>query len=137
MAYEFPFTIEKNTTKGDPREEHVKVEWGVITYIEIEFPDGCKGYVGVRIFHGSYQITPKNPDEWHVSDDYVIPIKLEYRLFSEPYVLRLVGYNEDDSYEHTPRVRITILRAALTPALAIGEIEAREREHLVAMRGLI
>jgi len=109
MLYEFPFTISKNTSRDSPYEETVKLEYGLIDHIGIEFPDGCVGYVGVRIFNGSFQLSPKNTDAWHVSNDYVIEHRPYYELFTEPYVLRLVGYNEDDSYDHTPIVRISLI----------------------------
>jgi len=136
MLYEFPFTISKNTFKDSPYEENVKLEGGLITYMEIEFPDGCKGYAGVKVRHGNFQVTPKNPEAWHVSDDYVIPIRLYYEFFEPPYILTLVGYNEDDSYDHTPRIRVTIIPREVVAEYMIPTRPYVEPEYVEVPGGL-
>lgn len=108
MLYEFPFTIPKNTTKSNPKIKHVKLERGLIDLMGVEFPPGCGGDVGVRIFHDGFQLSPKNTDSWHVSDDFVVEHRPYYELFTEPYELAIHGYNQNSENDHTPIVRISL-----------------------------
>lgn len=111
MLYEFPLELSSDISSLTPLIQRVDLEAGRIEKIEIEFPDGCVGLIGVRVFHESSQLVPRNTDNWCVGNDVIIEADLKYPFETEPLELLLSGYNEDDTYPHTPRVRIT-----LTPA---------------------
>lgn len=131
MLYEFPFLLEKNTyTKDNPKKEHIKLEYGLIVRIGREFPSGCGGDVGIRILHGSFQVSPKNANCWHKSDDFVIEDEPYYELFSEPYVLTIEGYNENTENDHTPIIRISILRPEKLANVALATAMYPKEEYV-------
>ena len=109
MYYDVSFTIPANTAKIAPEEQHVKLTHGVIHRVEIGFPSGCAGLAHLQIYEGGHQVWPANRQGSFNTDDYTIPIDDHYELFEEPYILTLVGWNLDDTYDHTLEVRFGIL----------------------------
>lgn len=111
MFYDVSFTISANTAKSAPREERVKLTHGVIHRVEIGFPDNCAGLAHLQIREGGHQVWPTNPQGSFNTDGYTIVIDDYYELFEEPYTLTLVGWNLDDTYDHTLEVRFGVLPA--------------------------
>jgi hypothetical protein len=113
VYYDVSFTIPANTAKASPKEDDVKLTHGVIHRVEIGFPSGCRGLAHVQIRHGLHQVWPTNPDGDFRADRYTIPINDYYQLLEEPYILTLVGWNLDDTYDHTLEMRFGILPPGL------------------------
>lgn len=111
MYYDYSFIIPANTTQASPHTEDVKLTHGVIHRVEVGFPQGCAGLAHLQIKRALHQVWPTNPQGSFNTDDYTIPINEFYELFTEPYILTLVGWNLDDTYDHTLEVRIGILPA--------------------------
>lgn len=109
MYYDFSFTIPANTTQASPEKEDVKLCHGVIHRLEIGFPRGCAGLVHLQIREGLHQRWPTNPQGSFNTDGHAIGINEHLRFTREPYILTLVGWNLDDTYDHTLEVRIGIL----------------------------
>ena len=109
MFYDFSFTIPANTLKTSPREQEIYLPPGVIHRIEIGFPSGCAGLVHNTMRHGLNQLWPTNADGDFNTDNYTIPINEHYKITTEPFILTLVGWNLDDTFDHTLEVRIGIL----------------------------
>ena len=108
MFYRFGVTAPANTPKGAPVERLVRLTAGIVERVEITFPAGCVGLVGVRILRGGHQVWPTSPGEWFVSDDYTIAFSEQYPILDEPLELRIQAYNEDTVYPHTPVVRLSV-----------------------------
>jgi len=108
MFYRFAVTVPKNTPKESPVEQMVRLTAGVVEKVEITFPSGCAGLVGLRILRGGHVVWPTSPGEWFVSDDYTISFPERYPILDEPLELRLQAYNLDDTYNHTPVVRLAV-----------------------------
>lgn len=109
MYYDFSFTIPANTAKASPQEQDVKLTHGIIHRLEIGFPRGCAGLAHFVIFEGLHQRWPTNPQGSFNTDGYTIAFNEHLPLLYEPYTLTLVGWNLDDTYDHTLEVRIGIL----------------------------
>lgn len=109
MYYDFSFTIPANTAQALPHTEDVKLTHGVVHRVEIGFPKGCAGLAHLQIRRGLHQVWPTNPAGSFNTDGYTIPINEYYKLFAEPYILTLVGWNLDDTFPHTLEVRFGIL----------------------------
>lgn len=109
MFYDFSLTIPPNTLKSAATEQKVKLTYGIIHRVEIEFPSGCAGLVHTQVYENSHQIYPTNPDGNISSDGRAIAFSDRYELFRMPYQVRLVGWNEDDSYPHTITFRFGII----------------------------
>ena len=116
MYYDVSFTIPANTAKASPEDLEVKLTHGVVHRVEIGFPSGCAGLAHLQIRRGGHQVWPTNPQGSFNTDDYTIPIDDYYELFEEPYILTLVGWNLDDTYDHTLEIRFGILPLAVIMA---------------------
>ena len=121
MFYDFAVTVTAGVTKAAPLEQELKLTYGVIHQVEIEFPRGCKGYVSLALDHWEHQFLPTNPDEAFNSDGYTIVIKEHYPLTTAPYSLYARGWAPNATYPHTITVRIGILPlSVLQPLKGLG-----------------
>lgn len=109
MFYSFDLEILANTLATAPKELEVNLTWGVITEVEIRFPPRCVGLAKVKILERRHQLWPTNLDEWFYGDDETIKWDEYHELFVMPSIFTLLGYNDDDTYPHTPIIRFEIL----------------------------
>lgn len=116
MFFAFDLPIPANTAKASPVEVQATLTHGIIHRVEIEFPAYCAGLAYVAIRRGIHQLWPLNPDGAFRSDDYVIAWDEYQELLDEPYEITLVGWNLDDTYPHTPIVRIGLFPPEIAEA---------------------
>jgi len=116
VFYSFDLTIPANTLESAPEELEVNLTWGVITRVEIRFPPRNVGLAKVKILEHRHQLWPTNLDGWFYGDDESIEWDEYHELFYMPALFTLLGYNEDDTFPHTPIIRFEILhpRAAMS-----------------------
>lgn len=123
MYYDFTLTIPANTLERSPEMDAVKLGYGIIHRVEIQFPSRCAGLAHVQVKEALHQAWPTNPDGNFSSDGYTISFRDHYRLTREPYILTLSGWNEDDSYPHTITFRFGLLPAyILEPGLVLTQL---------------
>lgn len=108
MYYDVSFTIPANTAELSPSLKYVKLCYGVIHRVEAGFPRGCAGLAHLQIKRASHQLWPTNPEGSFNTDGYTISFNEDQDFFIEPYILTLVGWNLDDTYDHTLEVRIGV-----------------------------
>jgi hypothetical protein len=135
MFYDFALTVPRNTPESAPYILSAKLTRGIIHRVEIEFPRNCAGLVYVRILHLEHQLYPTNPGGAFRSDGYVVPIDDYYPLLTQPYGLKLIGWNLDDTWAHTPTVRIGVMSERVA-AKIYGNVNALSTEELLALFGL-
>jgi hypothetical protein len=109
MIYNFTILSSKNGNKNSPDIMDLKVCNGVIHKLDILFPPGCAGLVGIAIHSAIHQIWPSNPGEFFSSDAETISFREHHAITTEPYLLQAYYYNEDDTYDHEIIVRLGIL----------------------------
>jgi len=109
MYYDFAVTVTAGKTKNTPKEQTLKLTKGVIHYVEVNFPAGCRGYAFMTLRHQEHQVWPTNPERAFSGEGYTIPMQEYYKLYSEPYSLKAVAWSPDATYDHTITVRIGIL----------------------------
>ena len=112
MFYSHALTIPANTTKGSPTEYDLKVTAGLLHRVEVEFPTYCAGLAHLVIIRWGSQLFPTNPQGDFASDGRAIAFDDYYMLEAAPYLLRLRGWNDDDTFSHTVTVRVGILPMA-------------------------
>ena len=124
MFYSFNLAIPANTLKTTPVERDVNLTWGVITRMEVRFPPRCVGLAKVKILEHRHQLWPTNLDAWFYGTDETIKWDEYHELFEMPAIFTLLGYNEDDTFPHTPIIRFEILhplaamaKYGITPAV--------------------
>lgn len=119
-----------------PEEEQVDVlrlTRGIVKRVEVVFPRGCAGLVGVRIFRGPVQVIPLNAPAWLDTDGETISINTEIDLSINPYELEVRGYNLDDTYSHTIRFRFEL--ELVGKSLSVENVQA-ESASLIERLGL-
>lgn len=108
MIYELEIPLPKNTALATPAVYELPVHPGIVKQVEIYFPRGCAGLAHVRIFVWGHPIWPTNPDSWFTGDDTLLRYPEDLELRDPPFMFTIYGYNEDDTYPHTPIVRLQI-----------------------------
>jgi len=108
MFYEYNITYPPNTLKDIEQVNVLRLTRGIIRKVELVFPRGCAGLVGVRIFRGPTQIIPLNYGGYVDTDGETVTINTDIDLTVNPYEVEVRGYNEDDTYEHTIRFRFEL-----------------------------
>lgn len=125
MHFDVSFTIPANTAKATPHEEQVKLSYGVIHPVHIGFPSRCAGLAHIVIREGGHQVWPTNKGGSYNADGYTIPIDDYYELFREPYILTLVGWNLDDTFDHTLEVRFCVIPPSVLSSRSSGIVSVR------------
>jgi hypothetical protein len=81
----------------------------IMTSFEVYFPPGCAALPGIAILLNGLQIAPDpgSSDAWFRGEGSIT--WFGRRMLGEGgtnLVIKIVGYNDDDSYQHTPLVRL-------------------------------
>ena len=107
-THEVEFTIPVGVTREAPLRKEVTLPRGIVEELDVIFPPGPVGLVGVRVFRGLHQVVPARYADWLIGEDITFTHRTPVELLSEPYVLTLEGYNEDEVYDHTVIFRFTV-----------------------------
>lgn len=119
---EYPFELTEGGSSDDPVRVQIPLVRGIVQPLEVVFPPGPAGLVGVRAYQGSHQLVPQRDTKWLIGDGITYPHHTPINLLSPPYVITLEGYNEDETYEHTIIFRFTVTSPVEDPLVAIGEL---------------
>jgi len=109
MYYDFALLIPAGTTKAAPVKYTLKLTYGIICDLEVEFLAGCRNYAYLALDWGGHQLFPTNPDGAFNSEDHVIPIHDHFPLVTAPFSLYARVWAPDADYDHTVTVRISVL----------------------------
>ncbi|GAI65891.1 unnamed protein product [marine sediment metagenome] len=119
MLFETSITIPKNTTQADPEIEVLKIAHGIITKVMVRPRPGHAALAHCVILHHEHQIAPSTEGMDFHGDTFPIDWEEYYESYQPPYELKLKGWNDDDTYEHTFDVFVAILPRKAVLALAI------------------
>ena len=114
MYYKSSLTIPANTPKSAKVYADIQCGYGKIIKIDVGFPPGCCNLAHVALEYEGAILWPSSPDEYLAWDNYIFSWNEDFPMFVEPYILRIVGYNEDSLYEHTISVLINMLSGVNT-----------------------
>ena len=98
-----------NTSADSPKETLFKLTKGLVYKIEVFFPPGPQGLVGVRILEKNVQLYPVERTEWFVGDNMTIQFEDTYYLFLPSFEWTIQSYNTDTAWEHTVQVRLGLM----------------------------
>ncbi len=110
MIYKVDIPVSANVAIKDATNITMGLTKGRIKKVEVYFPWGCAGLVGIQIIRNTWQLAPLTRGEWLTGNDLLLSHTYDYDLNVEPYELIVKSYNLDDTYEHTPFVIIEIIR---------------------------
>lgn len=113
MWYHVPLTVPAGTPEDDPAQKIIQITQGVITYLAIGFPLGCRQTVGARVYHWEHQIFPINAEEAASWDGGIEGGQHHYTISEPPYEIKLVAYSPTAKYDHTITLFLNLLPAEI------------------------
>jgi hypothetical protein len=130
MFFAWDITIPANTLRSEPYEQMLHLQRGIITRIDVKYPRGCHGNVGVRLFCHESLILPFSRGEWLTGDDEAVRADMYFPLEPIPYELKFHGHSEGCTYDHTVTVRITILPKTVASFIPVIELITKLLERM-------
>ena len=109
MWYHFSVPVPAGTTESSPVELDLKLTHGVIKYLAVGFPTGCKQRVKARLYDLEHQIFPANPDEPACWNSGIEGGEEHYKLEEAPYALTVRAYAPTATTAHTLTVFVLLL----------------------------
>lgn len=101
MAYEAEITVPANTPESAPASDVLYIARCVIRRLEITFPTGCVGLVGVRFKYQTRQLWPCNPERWFHGNGQTVTLEPNLKIDEEPFQMTIEAHNLDDTFAHT------------------------------------
>ncbi|KKL24256.1 hypothetical protein LCGC14_2417140 [marine sediment metagenome] len=108
MSYSKQLEIPASTLKTAPASIDIEIPPTLVDRVEITFPSGCVGLVGVRFQFQGRVIWPYNPDGWFRGNGQTVIFSPNIELVDQPNTLTIEAYNDDDTYKHTVYVIIDV-----------------------------
>ncbi len=109
MDYVLELTIPADTAESDYVSESLTLPAGSVDQVSVLFPAGCLALAHVVVYLEGSQIWPSSPDSDYYGDDMMIVFRENLELREAWNRIEVRGWNEDDTYDHTVTVRITLL----------------------------
>lgn len=109
MIYTANITTLKDTARTDLKKTVIHVTKGLVYKVEIYFPAGSAGLMGIAVFDGLYQVWPSSVGEFFIGEDHVISFDDMYLKESAPYEFQCYTFNLDETYAHGVSVRIGLV----------------------------
>ena len=109
MLFETSITIPASTSSSAPTTAELKIAHGIITKIMVRPRPGHSGLAHCVILHHEHQIAPSTENMDFHGDTFPIDWEEYYESYQPPYELKIKGWNEDDTYEHTFDIFVAVL----------------------------
>jgi len=134
MLYVKSITIETTyNTKEKAKEYTIEIEEDLIAFVSVRFPPGPTNLLKVALFYGESQIFPSHKYEWTMGDNEVVWDLILYEPPESPVTLRILAYNEDDTYTHSAVVRIVAVDKIYLLGIRALSIMARGIKRLIEL----
>ena len=109
MIYTANITTPANTAKTDPKVTTLSVTKGLVYRVEVFFPNGSQGLMGVAVKDGLFQLWPSTIGDYFICDDATIAFEDLLEKEAAPFEFQVVTYNEDELFEHFVAVRVGLV----------------------------
>lgn len=108
VTYSVDLILPANTPERSAVEVIIPVYAGFLENVAVLFPDGCAQLARVALFDRDSRLVPgsSSPTPWLTGDNETIKAQVGRKVSGPPYLLKLRGWNEDDTYPHIPTIRI-------------------------------
>lgn len=117
MLFSKVLTVPANTSIASYQEDRIKITTGKIKRIDVYFPWGCAGLVGIQIIRHTWQICPLTRGEWMIGNELLHSYNYNFDIRDDPIELIIKSYNTDDTYAHSPIIGVEMLRGETSLAL--------------------
>ena len=121
MLFQASITIAVGKTQAAPKVEMLGIAHGIITKIMVRPRPGHSGLAHCIIRHHEHQIAPSTENMDFHGDTFPIDWEEYYESYQPPYELKIVGWNDDDTYPHTFDIYVAVLPRKAIVATAITE----------------
>ena len=121
MLFEKSITIPASTSSSSPTIAIMGIAHGIINKIMVRPRPGHAGLAHCVILHHEHQIAPSTEGMNFHGDTFPIDWEEYYESYQPPYELKLKGWNDDDTYEHTFDVYVAVLPRKGVIATAITD----------------
>ena len=119
MLFETSITIPKSTASTSPIIEMLGIAHGIISKIMVRPRPGHHALAHCVILHHEHQIAPSTEGMDLHGDSPPIDWEEYYESYQPPYELKIKGWNDDDTYEHTFDIYVAVLPRKAILATAI------------------
>jgi len=110
LSFAWDIIVPADTAEASPKEQTLQITYGVITRVDVHFPQGCHSLVKVRLTKGKlFGILPTNPDEWITGDGATVSYRMNKLIDDKPYELDFTACSPNTSYQHRITIRIEML----------------------------
>lgn len=109
MIYLANIATPANTAKTALKKTTIRVTKGLVYKVELYFPSGSAGLMGVAIFDGLFQCWPSSTGEYFIGEEQNISFDDLYLKESAPFEFQCYTYNEDDTHAHSVSVRLGLV----------------------------
>lgn len=106
MIYTANITTPKNTAKTALKHTVLQVTTGLVYKVEVYFPPGSAGLMGVAILDGLFQVWPSSAGEFFLGDTCLISYDDLYLKEAAPFQFSIYTYNLDTTYDHFAAIRV-------------------------------
>lgn len=110
MLFVCDLALPASTPEADPVGDWYPICAGTITRIHVHWPWGAGNLAGLRIYHAGSQRWPLTMTRWFNSSARDVVFEEEYEVDSDDPRLWIEGYNDDDTFSHTPTVYVEVTR---------------------------
>jgi len=111
--YEQEIAVPAATLVGAPVSQNMVLEKGEITWAQVRFPAGPAALLKVAIFDsdGTTQLWPGGTGTWISGDNEAPEWDTQFTITAVLGVYKVIlkGYNDDDTYPHTAKVRLWVV----------------------------
>lgn len=110
MNFAYKIVIPTTATKAAPEKLLMPLDYGIITHVIVQIPDGQKETAHVMIKYHEAQLYPLNRGAYYAGDGSTVEFDDKFPMIVAPYELKAEGYNESDTYEHAILMNFNVLR---------------------------
>ena len=109
MLYKKSREVPANTAIASPDRQTLQVAKGQLTHWLVVCPDECADLMKFKVLYHNVQLFPFSRDEWADALIGSFPIPESIEIDTAPYVLDIVAYNLDDTYNHEYNIYVNII----------------------------
>jgi len=122
MWYDKEITVTAGMTEANATPTVVKVTHGVITRVSFRPRPGHSALLHCKVYYHEHQLWPVSREEDLHGDKFPIEWDDYEEIFTEPYELKIVAWNEDDTYPHTFDIGWALLPERIVAPVNWGKV---------------
>lgn len=108
MLFTWDITVTAGTPDASPKTQSLSLITGILTDIEVHFPDGPNGTVKVQFLESGSVIAPSGANQYITGNDEVVTAVLNRKLPETSPTLTFSASSPTATYDHVITVRINI-----------------------------